>query len=136
MQGHAEVTRPHLDAAYLDPPFVVSGCQCAIGAHDRCVRAGTPGTGEQLELGIVGVRGRCDGAARLPSLGRLDDDHPPGPLAAEVERCAIDDSSVLRDIGPAPRLHHQWNARSLRVFGRLAIRPPPWSPISLPTSPA
>ena len=68
VQGNAEIARPHLDGVYLDPPLIVSGCQCAIGAHGGRVRAGTPSTGEQLELGIVGVAA-ADGAAPSSAAG-------------------------------------------------------------------
>ena len=78
------------------------------------VGAGTLGAAQQRELGVVGVAAIVMERYRPGDPGRFDDNDPAGPLTAKIEGGAVDDAAVRRNVGPAPRLHHEWNAPSRR----------------------
>jgi hypothetical protein len=116
VQCHTEVARPRLNAADLHPPCILSGETGAVGAHEGRVRAGTSGAHEECELGVEGVAAGVTEWHGSCHSRRFDDHHPFGPLAAEVQGGAVDDSGVHRDVGSAARLHHEWNATSRRAL--------------------
>lgn len=91
MQGDAEVAGVGLGSAQLEPPLVVGLFECAVGADDGGVGAGSTGPREELETGVMGVATRMVEPQGAVQEWGLDHHDPSRPLTAEVERGPIED---------------------------------------------